>query len=266
MVGTVLDAAGITVVEVCCAMTAVSGPREVQGCNAYELLLVRAGCFTYRDARGDVFVDATTCVMGSPQQLADIAHPATGGDTFLQITLSPEVWHDLTGDEQVPLSARVSGEMQIAARVVSAASSRGAADLDLEEAALNLVGAAMAQNDPIRTASGRPATERGRRHLVEDARAVLIDNPALHRVREVALLLGCSPYHLSRIFQAQTGMTLAGYRTRLRVNLALQLLADDDVSIAEVAVQCGFSDQAHLTRVLRHWTRFTPAQARSALT
>ncbi|MFC5666583.1 hypothetical protein ACFP3U_26890 [Kitasatospora misakiensis] len=37
---------------------------------------------------------------------------------------------------------------------------------------------------------------------------------------QLGRVVGCSPYHLSRIFRATTGEGVAGYRNRLRVTLA----------------------------------------------
>jgi hypothetical protein len=54
-----------------------------------------------------VFVDPTTAVLGAPGQLAEIAHPAAGGDLDTLIFLRREVWHSLTDDDRVPLSVPV---------------------------------------------------------------------------------------------------------------------------------------------------------------
>ncbi len=261
----VLETPDISIIDTRCATTAISGPQDVPGQDRFEVLFVWAGCFTLRDARGTVLVDSTTCVMGSPGQSAEVAHPVPGGDRYTQITMSAQVWHQLTGDEEVPLSARVPGWMQVAGRAMAAAGHHGVDAMTLEEGALNLVAAAVARSNSARVESGRPSTIRSRRQLVEDARTILIGDSAASSVREVAARLDCSPYHLSRVFRAQTGMTVAGYRTQLRVNLALQMLTDGGIAIAEAAALCGFADQSHLTRALRHHTGFTPAQVRRAV-
>lgn len=260
-----MDTPAVSVLDVHCRAL-MSGPEEIQGRDRFEVLFVRAGCFTFRDARGEVFVDPTTCVLGSPRQVADMAHPAPGGDVFTQVALTADAWCELTGDEQVPLSAWISGTMQLAGRAMLVAGRRGVDDMAVEEEALNLVAAAVAQADPARMASGHPPKGRGQRQLAEDARTILTTDPAMTSVREVSVRLNCSPYHLSRVFHAHTGMTLAGYRIQLRLNLALEMLADRGTSIAEAATQCGFADQAHLTRALRHHTGFTPNQIRGAVT
>lgn len=43
------------------------------------------------------------------------------------------------------------------------------------------------------------------------------------------------------------------------------LLVDSELSLAEIAAACGFWDQAHLNRAVRHFTGHSPLQLRSAL-
>jgi AraC-like DNA-binding protein len=261
-----VETGGVSVVVEQCPATVAPGPRELQGRDCFEVLFVRAGSFTYRDSRGAVFVDPTTCVLGGPRQVAELAHPTPGGDTDTIVLLSADAWHELTGDERVPLCAPVTGSMQVAQRALLAGARRGVARMALEEEVLNLAAAALAQVEPARVAAGRPPTVRSRRQLAEDARTILVGDPAVSSVRAVAARLACSPHHLSRVFHEHTGMTLASYRTRLRVNLALELLADGGIGVAEVASRCGFADHAHLTRVLRRHTGSTPSVLQSALT
>jgi AraC-like DNA-binding protein len=70
---------------------------------------------------------------------------------------------------------------------------------------------------------------------------------------EVASCCCISPSHFSRAFKSSTGVTPSAWMLRLRVDRAKDLLRGSDVSIAEVASQCGFADQAHFTRTFsRH--------------
>lgn len=58
---------------------------------------------------------------------------------------------------------------------------------------------------------------------------------------------GISPFHLVRLFRAQTGMPPHLYLTHVRVMRAKALLALG-IPITEVAFAVGFADQSHLTR------------------
>ena len=79
----------------------------------------------------------------------------------------------------------------------------------------------------------------------------------------VARSLGVSRQHLSRRFRPAIGVGPKMFARVLRMRRAVRLLeADRDGSsnLAELALACGFADQAHLTRELRSLTGWTPGQ------
>ena len=263
----IAENAGVTVhVSACPAGTPVDAPRAVAGRDEYEVCLVRRGCFSYRDRRGRVLADPATCILGAPGQHGEVSHPAPGGDQDLMVFLSPGVFATLAaGEERVPLAAAVTPRMQVTHRRLLAAARTDPDPMVLQEMALDLVATALGQAEPARVAAGRPATRRARRQLVEDARVLLAADPAIATVTELAARLCCSPHHLSRIFAAHTGISLGAYRTRLRLNLALEYLAEDRLPVAEVAARCGFADHGHLTRTVRRHVGDTPARLRALL-
>jgi AraC-like DNA-binding protein len=57
-------------------------------------------------------------------------------------------------------------------------------------------------------------------------------------------------------------LTLTDYRNGLRVRQALERIADGEGSLARLAGELGFTDQAHLTRTVRHTLGITPAAFR----
>ncbi|MDH3295823.1 MAG: helix-turn-helix transcriptional regulator, partial [Acidimicrobiia bacterium] len=59
------------------------------------------------------------------------------------------------------------------------------------------------------------------------------------------------------------GVTPTQYVLRARVEQAARLLTDTDRSLADIAVSCGFYDQADFTRRFARLTSETPAQFRS---
>ena len=66
-----------------------------------------------------------------------------------------------------------------------------------------------------------------------------------------------SPHHLSRVFRARTGHTVARYRLLLRARTGLERIAGGERDLARLAVELGFADQSHLCRVIRR-RRGTP--------
>ena len=69
---------------------------------------------------------------------------------------------------------------------------------------------------------------------------------------------GLEPYQLTRRFQQRYGLTPSAWRREWRLRRALALLAEGCV-LAEIAVECGFSDQSHLSREVKRATGMAPA-------
>jgi AraC family transcriptional regulator len=83
---------------------------------------------------------------------------------------------------------------------------------------------------------------------------------------DLAKALGRSPSHLTRQFRTDVGMPPHQYLLMLRIKRAQDLLARTNHSIADIAAECGFSHQEHLTRMFRRWCETTPAAYRHAIT
>jgi AraC family transcriptional regulator len=80
---------------------------------------------------------------------------------------------------------------------------------------------------------------------------------------DVANASGLSPSHFARRFKSATGAPPHQYLIAMRVERAKRLLLQRE-PIAEIALDCGFSHQEHLTRVFRRMTGMTPASFRRA--
>ncbi|MEV4573408.1 helix-turn-helix domain-containing protein [Nonomuraea jabiensis] len=95
--------------------------------------------------------------------------------------------------------------------------------------------------------------------------AIAADHPAAGGLMSLAELLAVSPYQLSRAFTRELGVSLTHYRNRVRVGRALDRLEDGEPSLAGLAADLGFADQAHLTRTIRHHVGHTPTALRRLL-
>lgn len=84
----------------------------------------------------------------------------------------------------------------------------------------------------------------------------------LHDVADAAC---CSLFHLARQFRRHTGLSLHGYRQRLRLAAALQRLEDGERDLAGLAHDLGYSSQSHLGAAFRGAMGSTLAQARLEL-
>lgn len=81
---------------------------------------------------------------------------------------------------------------------------------------------------------------------------------------DLSRLAHVSRYHLLRVFQAAVGLPPHAYHNQLRVDLGRGLLARG-VSISQAAVEAGFVDQSHFTRVFKQFTGATPRQYQASV-
>jgi AraC-like DNA-binding protein len=85
-------------------------------------------------------------------------------------------------------------------------------------------------------------------------------------VEVLARELGCSRRHLARRFAQDVGLPPKAFARVLRFRRAAGLLLDPaGPPLGAVAVECGFSDQAHLTREVRAIAGIPPAALRAGL-
>ncbi|WP_082478120.1 MULTISPECIES: helix-turn-helix domain-containing protein [unclassified Rhizobium] len=78
-------------------------------------------------------------------------------------------------------------------------------------------------------------------------------------VADMAATVGLSESWFASVFKQTTGKTPLQWQLAKRVELSKQLLGESDLSVASIAAQLGFSDQAHLTKVFRQIVGETPA-------
>ncbi|MER7701799.1 helix-turn-helix transcriptional regulator [Kitasatospora sp. NPDC097605] len=260
-----LDGDDLYVADVSC-LDPPHGWTEVRPAPVFGLVLVRRGMFQGR-ADGVEQVLDPACVyverMGCEQQFA---HPC-GGDVYTELVLSePQVAELLGGDPEVPQGmAFTTPGTAMAHRLLVARARDGADSFELAERTLALAGEVLSVlASAARIESGRPARDAERRRLVDAARAALAADLGLG-LDQLGRAVGCSPYHLSRIFRAATGEGIARYRNRLRVTLALERLTEGETRLAALAQELGFTDQAHLTRVVHRTAGLPPGRLRALL-
>ena len=85
------------------------------------------------------------------------------------------------------------------------------------------------------------------------------------RLQELAGRLGCTQFHLIRLFRNHKGLSPHAFLRQLRLGYARQLL-EDGHPIAHAAAETGFADQSHLTRDFKARFGLTPMQYRMNLT
>lgn len=78
-------------------------------------------------------------------------------------------------------------------------------------------------------------------------------------------ILNIHPIHLSRDFSKYFHCNLGEYIRKLKVEKALSLIGLQNKSLTEIAYECGFSDQSHLTRSFKEINGLNPSQHKKLL-
>jgi AraC family transcriptional regulator len=123
-----------------------------------------------------------------------------------------------------------------------------------------------------RQVAPQPAGEDGddgrARLLAWQARKVLdhIDRNITGRVvvADLCALVQRSEAHFSRSFKRTFGRSPHAFVVRRRVDLASQYMLETESPLSDIALECGFVDQAHLCKHFRRVTGESPAAWRRA--
>ena len=259
-----LDEAGLRLEDVRCASHRATWTAP-EPCAAHAVVFVRRGCFWRRVDGVDVLLDPAVIYFEQPGQHQQVAHPHDGGDACTVFSLGAELAAQIWGGEprlpDEPLFSDPLLDLQHR-RLVGGSGTLDA--FELAERAVVFLAGVLERAHPARVAAGRPSTVAARRRTVEATRELLAADARIGLL-ELARAVAISPHNLSRIFTACTGAPISRYRNRVRVRLALERIAEGERRLARLALELGFADQAHLTRVVRNEVGQVPSRLRSLL-
>ena len=180
------------------------------------------------------------------------------GVTLLTLEFKPELFDavdfaDLRLRPIVDLSGRRSAwELMDLHRRISAGEGN---PLDLESRAVALAFSIV--RSPARVPRDLRSVRRAREYL----NAHFGENLTLAQVARVA---GVHPVYLGHIFREEFGETLGEHLNRIRVHAAAERLAHSELPLSSVALEFGFYDQSHFTRIFRQLTGTTPGMFRAS--
>ena len=83
-------------------------------------------------------------------------------------------------------------------------------------------------------------------------------------VEQLATEAGMSPSHFARMFKETLGTTPMQYVMAYRIEQAMKMMQDQQRPLGDIALECGFSDQAHFTRSFKQVVGQTPKAYRAA--
>ena len=242
----------------------------------HSIVFVRRGLFTRSGRDGTIVADANQILFFNQDQGYRYEHPLPGGDDCTILALDDACALELCEGFAQPPSGNESGPFRFgsapstpqAARLhhelLGLVRSRGSPfPLAFEEVVSELMDEAMRALPDATGASPGHARPARRRETVEAAKLALNRSLAAPpSLVELADTLDCSPFHLSRIFRAATGLGLRHYVSRLRARLAAERLARGARDLTELALELGFWDHSHFTNAFRREWGVPPSRLR----
>jgi len=247
-----------------------AGPSDrpfVERHASHSVSYVRQGSFGVR-TRGESFelVAGSVLVGHSGDEYVCTHDHHRCGDECLSFHLSPECV-DALGGERAKRVWRCGcvpplPELMVLGELAQAAAD-GRSDIGVDEAGLCFAARFVALvSGRTRAAPGGAA--RDRRRAVEAA--LWIDEHAhepidLERTAGAAEL---SPFHFLRLFSRALGVTPHQYLLRSRLRRAARLLADEERSITDVALDVGFADLSNFVRTFHRAAGVSPRRFRQA--
>lgn len=81
----------------------------------------------------------------------------------------------------------------------------------------------------------------------------------------IAASVSLSPSYLSALFKEKMHLSIHDYLIRVRIEKSIELMANRDLSIKEIMVQCGIESQSYYNKVFKKFIGVTPGRYRNRL-
>jgi AraC family transcriptional regulator len=238
--------------------------RREEHTDAYEIVVTRRGVYSRDVGRTRIIADASIVAFWTPGEGYRIRHPVPGGDVCTVFQLRPATLAELTpravdsATFRFPSARRpLTGPAYLLHYKALRAASHGDA-LTAEELGLSFLSQALT-TAPTRPASNRHAQEYAHRvHTVLGARYA-----EYLSLTEIGRLVGCSPYHLTRLVRQASGTSVHQILMHIRLRAALEHLLDTTDDITPIALRVGFASHSHFSHAFRREFATPPAAVRT---
>ena len=101
---------------------------------------------------------------------------------------------------------------------------------------------------------------------LKQAREMIVDNfPEALTLTEIAALVGVHPVYLATAFRQKFGTTIGEFVRMLKIEHACAELTNSELSLAAIALQAGFVDQSHFSKVFKQYVGTTPGKYRNRI-
>jgi AraC family transcriptional regulator len=254
--------------------------HEAEYNDAYEVVVVREGAFVREVNEAPALITAGTLMFASAGEVHRISHPVPGGDACSVFRGSVETLREMLGvvnpaEQERPAprfplrQTPLGGREYLLHRLAMRAAGAGTEPVEQEESALWFLYAALAFASARRDGQVAPTPAlRGAawRKALEYTAAVeeIVRGGFPERLTLAAIgrAAGCSPFHLSRLVRAVTGLSIHRILVRQRLRHALELVLSAGTGLSAIAYAAGFGSHSHLTDAFRREYGCNPDQVR----
>lgn len=84
-------------------------------------------------------------------------------------------------------------------------------------------------------------------------------------LHHIAAMTAMNTASFCRYFKEKSGKTFMQYILELRIGYACRLLANNQMDISQIGVECGFNTLSHFNRIFKRITGFTPSNYRKEI-
>lgn len=254
--------------------------RHEEAAPEHEIVFPQKGYFQCRNSLGKTQGDPNRVLFFNKDQPYEIEHPLGGGDVCTVFSVSAFVLQDLIGEglqgddfhEHQPFGINHQSITPLTSLkhhtlVRTAKNLSGENILGFEEAVMSFLKSLFDQSGSLKKsykAAAKKTTREARRELVN--RTILFLNSNFQRnftISRLAAEVYSSPFHLARVFHNETGLTLHGYISGLRLKTALRALREKSIPITELALDLGYSSHSHFSSKFKQSFFLSPKEYRN---
>lgn len=101
--------------------------------------------------------------------------------------------------------------------------------------------------------------------VIERIRNYIDENCAKASLEEISELFHLNLFYISRLFKKKTNMNYMDYLTKVRMEMAKQMLNNSDCLINEICIQVGYSDPRSFSKAFKKYFGVSPRECRGEL-
>jgi AraC-like DNA-binding protein len=221
-----------------------------------SIAVVVAGSFQYRSSVGVALLAPGSVMLGNAGHVFECGHAHGMGDRCISFSYAPEYFERITADAAGAVEFRVPALPPLRAMSSAVAwACAGLAGNDADSLAWEELGVRLAIESARLATGGEPEVQTvlpsAEARVTRVVRMMEERPAAAHSLDRMAEEARLSPYHFLRTFQNVVGLTPHQYVMRMRLRRAAARLLQEETSVLEIALDCGFGDVSNFNRSFR---------------